>query len=247
VGHPSLFVWALVMGLAQGFGHCSAMCGPFVLAFGLNARPPAVAAAATAAAGGGRAGVIAAHQAGRILAFAALGALAGAIGQVVDLAGRIAGLDAVAGIAGGVLMLAWAADQLLTGHGGGAVERFSLMRLAPVQALFRRTLAARTPASAFVAGGVLGLHPCGLLFAMLASAAATGSAPDAAVMLLLFGIGTAPALVGVTLAGWYGGPRLAGRRLAYASGVLAALAGVLFVLRGLSANGLVPEVNPWLF
>lgn len=245
MGGGSVLIWALGMGAVQGFAHCSAMCGPFVLAFGLNARPADGGAGAPPPRLGA---LVVAHQVGRIAVFALLGALAGAIGGVVDLAGHVAGIDAVAGIAGGALMLWWSADQWRTGHGGGGLEgRFSLLRWKPIQALFRRSATARTPASALVAGGVLGLHPCGLLFAMLASAAATGSVPVAAAMLFLFGLGTAPALVGVSLAGWYGGTRLRGKAFGRVAGTLAALAGVLFLLRGLVANGVIPGVNPWLF
>ncbi|MCL6597052.1 MAG: sulfite exporter TauE/SafE family protein [Firmicutes bacterium] len=235
------------MGLVQGFSHCAAMCGPFVLAFGVTSRSAAAAGEAAPTRRPSPLALIAAHQAGRVAVFTLLGLGAGAIGQAVDVAGHVTGLDAAAGILGGALMLAWAVDQLRTGHGAGALERWSLLRLSPVQALFRRVVRVRTPGAALGAGAIVGLHPCGLIFAMLASAAATGSPRAGAVMLLAFGLGTAPALSAIAAAGWYGGARLRSRPLAYAAGVLAAVAGVLFVLRGLAANGAVPEVNPWLF
>jgi sulfite exporter TauE/SafE len=231
---------ALSVGLLQGSLHCAGMCGPFVLAFSLavrhdRARPGALLPLHLA------------HNAGRVAAFTALGAVFGWIGSFVDAAAGLTGLQAAAGIVGGGLMIAWAADQVRTGHGAGFLERWSPLQAAPVQRVFRRLLGGGDLGSAFAAGLLLGLHPCGLIFAVLLAAAATGSPLTGAATLLAFGVGTVPALLGVAAAGTWGGRRLRGRGFSYAAAGIIAAGGLLFALRGMAVNGWVPHVQPWLF
>lgn len=236
---------ALSTGLLQGFLHCAGMCGPFVLAFGLWL--PRGAGPAGGSAPGPRWRLLLAHNAGRIAVFAVLGALFGWIGSFVDAAARLTGVEAVAGIAGGALMVLWAIDQARTGHGGAGLERWSLLRLGPLQRAFRGLVGRRDTAAALLSGGLLGLHPCGLLFAMLLAAAATASPLQGALTLLAFGVGTLPALLSVAAAGSLAGARLRTPVFNRISAAVIAAGGVLFALRGLAVNGWVPHVWPWLF
>lgn len=242
--HITLIGWALSIGLLQGFLHCSGMCGPFVVAFSLSR---------SASVEEGSKGISSfvsiflsghlVHNLGRIFTFVIIGAVFGGLGSFVNTASGLNGLQAVAGFVGGLLMIAWAVDELRTGHGAGFLEKWSPLRLKSMQKVMRRDLA-RQP---FVSGAILGLHPCGLLFAMLISAAATGSVWVGGSVLLAFGIGTMPALLIVALLGWYGRKRFTGRVFSYIAAGLIAGSGVLFILRGLAVNGWIPGVNPWLF
>lgn len=240
----TLIVWALGVGLLQGFLHCTGMCGPFVLAFSMSFRSKDSTARHP-----GRQVVAShlAHNMGRILSFTIMGAVFGALGHFVNTAAHATGLEAAAGIIGGGMMILWAVDEARSGHGGGFMERWSLLQWKPVQKVFRKLMSVRTPRAAFFAGIILGFHPCGLIFAMLLSATATGSAWAGAVTLLAFGIGTSPALLSVAAAGWYGSKRLRGRKFTYIAAALIAFSGILFLLRGMAVNGWIPEVNPWLF
>ncbi len=174
-----------------------------------------------------------AHNIGRILSFTVLGAIFGALGHFVNTAGHATGLDALAGIAGGIMMLLGAGDELKTGHA--------------VKKTFHKLITVRNPRAAFVVGASLDIHPCGLIFALLLSATATASPMSGALVLLAFGIGTSPDLLSVAVAGWYGSKRLKGRNFSYVDASLIALSGMAFLVRGLSVNGWIPEVNPWLF
>ncbi|OLZ08109.1 hypothetical protein BFX06_15240 [Sulfobacillus thermosulfidooxidans] len=240
----ALLLWALGVGLLQGFLHCTGMCGPFVLAFSMSYRnqsaqavhPPKYVIQSHLA-----------HNLGRILSFTIMGAIFGALGHFVNTAGHATGLDAAAGILGGGMMILWALDELKTGHGGGFMEKWSLLQWGPIKKTFRKLMTIRSPRAAFIAGLILGIHPCGLIFAMLLSAAATASPLSGALILLVFGIGTSPALLSVAIAGWYGSKRLQGRKFSYIAAGLIALSGIIFMLRGLAVNGWIPEVNPWLF
>lgn len=230
-------VVALSVGLLQGWLHCAGMCGPFVLAFSLAVRQ-----------GRRRPGQLLllhlAHNAGRIVTFTILGAIFGWVGSFVDTAAHLTGFEGAAGLIGGSLMILWAVDQARTGHGGGAIEKWSLLQAAPLQKTFRRLIGGQTLDSAFGAGLLLGLHPCGLIFAMLLTAAATGSALSGGLTLLAFGLGTVPALLSVAAAGTWGGRRLQNRSVSYVVAGIIAVSGLLFALRGMAVNGWVPHVQP---
>jgi sulfite exporter TauE/SafE len=209
---------ALGVGLLQGGLHCSAMCGPFVLAFGLSTRPGTEPAGTWSTRVRSLAPLHLAHNAGRVTAFALLGAVFGAVGAFVDAAGALTGVQALAGLVGGAAMVLWALEEARSGHAGGGLERWSLLQLGPLRRRLPRLLARRDPAGAFLAGGLLGLHPCGLLYAMLLPAAATASWWRGGLLLLAFGLGTVPALLGVAAVGVFGGARVRGRAFGYAAG-----------------------------
>ena len=176
----------LTLGLLGGFGHCVGMCSPFVLFVSRRYAP----------ARGGRLAAFGAqgwYTAGRVATYAVLGAAAGAVGGVVELAGALLGIQrAAAMIAGGALVVSAlvALSGLVPslGRGGGVFTRVSGM------------LKGRVPGHPAAAGLFLGLLPCGLLYSALIAAVARGGAVDGAAALALFGVGTAPALLGVSVA-----------------------------------------------
>ncbi len=176
----------LVLGLLGGFGHCVGMCSPFVLFVSRRYAPPPA---------GRTAAFIAQlwYTAGRIATYAVLGALAGALGGVVQMAGALAGVQRAASIVAGGILLVWAVaalSDLVPGLEAGG-------------SLFARVagrLRGRAPGHPFLIGLFLGLLPCGLLYAAVIAAVARGGALEGAIALALFGAGTAPALLGVSLA-----------------------------------------------
>jgi sulfite exporter TauE/SafE len=228
-GLPALMGALFLAGLAGGVTHCSTMCAPFVLA----------QAATGVGAGGGRLQRLAGaallpYQAGRMLGYGALGAVAGGAAGLVTLASGmrwlLAGLLAIAAL----LMLAQASQRF-----GAVLPRLGPaflprpLRVAPrlPTAIERRIgalLAAPTGWRGVLLGLLLSALPCGLLYGALAAAAASGSALAGALAMMAFVAGTVPALTGVALLG-----RLFGRRqgpgLRLAGGALFALNGVVLL------------------
>jgi hypothetical protein len=146
--------------------------------------------------GGGRPTAFAAqswYTAGRVVTYSMLGAVAGALGSVVQLAGTLLGLQRAASIVAGAVLVVWALVTLSD----------LVPRLGSGGTLFTRVAGAlkgRVPGHPFATGLFLGLLPCGLLYSALIAAAARGGAIEGAAALALFGIGTAPALLGVSVA-----------------------------------------------
>lgn len=176
----------LSLGLLGGFGHCVGMCSPFVLFVSRRYVAPDA----------GRAAAFRAqlwYTAGRVLTYAILGALAGALGGVVQLAGALLGVQRAASVVAGAVLVLWALvalSDLVPGLGTGG-------------RLFGRVAGAlegRVPGHPFAVGLFLGLLPCGLLYSAVIAAVARGGPLQGALALALFGLGTAPALLGVSLA-----------------------------------------------
>jgi sulfite exporter TauE/SafE len=107
---------------------------------------------------------------------------------------------------------------------GGALWR----RVAPVG---RRFLPADTPGRAIGAGAVWGWLPCGLVYSVLALALVSGDAARGAMVMLAFGLGTAPNLVlaGLALERFRG--RLARPQVRRFAGLAVAALGVWGVIR----------------
>lgn len=245
-------LWALLslsiaIGFIQGFLHCAGMCGPFVLAYSM-------ARSSNRASGYSfkvflkefsQSHVL--HNLGRITSFTILGAVFGFIGSFVNTMGDFTGIEAVSALLGGWLMIGWAIDEFRTGHGGSVIEKISLLNWRPIQRILRQGVHTASPVRSYFSGLILGMHPCGLLFALLVSAASTGSMIAGGLCLLAFGIGTIPSLFTVAMVGWYGRRRFQGRWVSRMTASFISLSGAVFILRGLVLNHWIPSVNPWLF
>jgi len=80
-----------------------------------------------------------------------------------------------------------------------ALERVGSVVWARLQPLMKRFIPVRTVPQAFFTGAVWGWLPCGLVYSVLISALATGSAAHGALLMLAFGAGTLPNLLAMGL------------------------------------------------
>ena len=184
---------AFVAGLLSS-GHCFGMCGGIVGAFSLGdgAQRPGN--------GGRRLPGLLAYNAGRILTYAALGALAGTLGAALggvlppEVARRGGRLLAALFLVGLGLYLAGRPQFLQP------IERLGARLWRRIEPLSRRLLRARSPGHAMALGLVWGFLPCGLVYSMLAMASLAGGPAEGALVMLAFGAGTLPALFAAGLA-----------------------------------------------
>jgi sulfite exporter TauE/SafE len=187
---------AFVAGVLSS-GHCFGMCGGIVGAFSVGRAAPD----GTGGAGGAsRLPGLLAYNAGRILTYAALGALAGALGASAfgllppELARRAARLIAALFLVGLGLFLAGRPQFLQP------IERLGARLWRRIEPLGRGLLQARGRGHAVALGLVWGFLPCGLVYSMLAMASLAGGPGDGALVMLAFGLGTLPALFAAGLA-----------------------------------------------
>ena len=181
--HLSLIAF-VTLGVLGSAAHCAGMCTPFVFLvsrrYGLpsGTHVPWVAQLW--------------YTVGRLTTYGLLGALGGALGSAVQIAGALVGLQrAAALLAGGALAVSGLAGLLSLAPAGGLKDL-----LGGVTGRLGRHI----PGHPYALGLMLGLLPCGLLYSAVVAAMATGSAVSGAAGLVLFGLGTAPALLGMSLA-----------------------------------------------
>ncbi|QXE91078.1 sulfite exporter TauE/SafE family protein [Geomonas subterranea] len=178
-------IWlAFVAGLAGSF-HCIGMCGGIVAAISLKDKEGAL---------GARLKSQLFYNTGRIATYTLLGALAGLIGSSLNLMAMkmvfrwfMVGANLMVIMVGLSSALGLSVLNLSTLEGSGA--RFLA---APV----RRALAAPSPLASLPLGLVLGLLPCGLVYAPLLIAAGTGSPATGAATMAAMGLGTVPVMLG---------------------------------------------------
>jgi hypothetical protein len=177
---------ALLAGLLGGV-HCVGMCGGIVAVFSFRAdgsAPPFR--------------LHLAYNAGRVLSYTLFGALAGAFGGALQVAGFLPVqtllyvLAQVVMILLGLYLAGLSKSVLVFERAGGAIWR----RVKP---LFQKLIPVTTVPRAILAGMAWGWLPCGLVYSILISALAAGSAASGAALMLAFGLGTLPNLLSMGL------------------------------------------------
>jgi sulfite exporter TauE/SafE len=136
-----------------------------------------------------------AYHGGRIASYTLLGALLGFAAGSIDLQAWTVALRYVAGLLL-VGMGLYVADWW---YGMARLEAVGARLWQPVQRLSSHWLPVRHPRQALALGLCWGLMPCGLIYSSLALAATAQSATGAAAMMLLFGVGTLPAMLATSL------------------------------------------------
>ncbi len=171
---------ALILGLS-GAGHCLGMCGGIAAALNLGgARSPAITLA---------------YHTGRITSYTLLGALLGLAAGSIDIGAWTIGLRYLAGlllIGMGLYIANW-------WRGMALLERAGARLWQPVQRFSSHWLPLRRWPQSFALGLCWGLMPCGLIYSSLAWAATAQNAATSALMMLLFGLGTLPAMLATSL------------------------------------------------
>ncbi|MDX1605527.1 MAG: sulfite exporter TauE/SafE family protein [Candidatus Competibacterales bacterium] len=202
---------ALYAGLA-GSTHCLGMCGGIAALGGTGSVRPAIQ--------------VPVYNLGRIVSYV----VAGMIGATAFrwLAGTLP-VDvarSVVTIVASIILIGLGIYFLSGRSMFGALEavgRRVWQKIAPVT---RHFLPIRRPRQAFALGLLWGWLPCGLVYMVLPMAWATASPADAALVMLMFGLGTSPAMLAVGFGG-------AGLRTRLRRPLVRRLAGGVLVASGL--------------
>jgi uncharacterized protein len=165
--------------------HCAGMCGGFAAFYAGGSQRvfwPHVA-----------------YNGGRLITYAALGAVSGLIGQSLDLAGsNVVGFQRVTAVLVGVLMIFWGVRAFIRKSDAlffdGSQSGFGKFLGRILAATLKKDSANSPSRKALVIGLLSTLLPCGFLYGFAALAAASGTPVKGMLVMAFFWAGTVPVM-----------------------------------------------------
>lgn len=207
--------------------HCIGMCGPIVLALplGVQTLPRFISGRIL-------------YNIGRVVTYSVMGGVIGLIGAGISLSLLQQNLSILAGASILILFLVkhWSKLSLPSPASFGLV-------LSKIQRAIASLLKTSSPTPLFLLGLLNGLLPCGFVYLAVTAAAVTADALRGVLFMAGFGLGTVPAMAGLSFF-----PRLfpteVRTRISRVLPVFTVLVGVLLIVRGLNLG--IPFISPKL-
>lgn len=209
----------------MGSVHCAGMCGPIAIALPLQGNSV-----------GGKILGGTLYNLGRTFTYGIMGAIFGLLGQGVAMIGF---QQKVSVIMGSLMIISILFPALFKNQYSMEKSWFSFV--GKLKTTIAKMFSIRSFKSLFFIGMLNGLLPCGLVYMAIAGAIGTGNVAMGSGYMILFGLGTIPMLLGITLAGNL--MSMAVRtRINKLIPVLVVVVGIFFILRGLSLG--IPYLSP---
>ena len=166
-----------------GSMHCIGMCGPIALALPIGKRS-----------GIGRSVALLIYNLGRIITYAFLGTLFGVLGKSFYLAGVQRQISIFLGV---LIIIGLLIPNLISQKNKVTTWWYKIFGnlYQEMSALLKNG----SLGAIFIVGIINGFLPCGLVYLALAGALAQSEIYDGALFMILFGLGTAPAMFAI---GW---------------------------------------------
>ena len=215
---------ALILGLMGSF-HCAGMCGPIAIALPLhgNTVPQKIFGGTL-------------YNLGRTITYGIMGAVFGLLGQGLHLLGF---QQKISVLMGAIMIISVLFPALFKNQYNMGKSWFSVV--GKLKKTIAKMFAIRSFQSLFFIGMLNGLLPCGLVYMAIAGAIGTGGVVQGSLYMILFGLGTIPMLLGISLAGNVLSLTVR-KKINKLIPVLVVIVGLLFILRGLSLG--IPYLSP---
>ena len=220
----AIFISALVLGLMGSF-HCAGMCGPIAIALPLhgNTVPQKIFGGTL-------------YNVGRTITYGIMGAIFGLLGQGIQMIGF---QQKVSVLMGAIMIISVLFPALFKNQYRMDKSWFSLV--GKLKKNIGKLFAIRSFSSLFFIGMLNGLLPCGLVYMAIAGAIGTGGVAEGSLYMVLFGLGTIPMLLAISMVGNVMSHAVR-NKINKLIPVLVVVVGILFVLRGLSLG--IPFLSP---
>ena len=211
------------MGLL-GSVHCIGMCGPLVMALPISQKTMFQKGFA-----------IFLYHFGKLSSYGCLGIIVGIFGKHFFIFNAQQHISLFIGVIM-LLYVGWV-FILKPNFSFSSFHQFQKPILNWLTSLFK----SKYITSFYLIGFLNGLLPCGMVYLALTSAFATGNVMHSGLFMILFGVGTAPALLIVAISGQFVGV-IFRRKLQSSLPIVIVTMGVLLILRGMNLG--IPFVSP---
>lgn len=222
-----LGIWiALFSGISIGFlgsVHCIGMCGPLALSLPMSHLK-----------GSSRIVAHVNYHLGRALSYTTLGLLFGLVGMSFSIFFLQQWLSMGAGLLMLIMVLGFSISKM-------EFEFFTWFKSLIHQRLTKLLKSEKRPMGFLMIGLVNGYLPCGLVYAAIIAATATGDILKSTLVMFGFGLGTIPAMAFLVVFGklisleWR-------RKLVRLTPYMLGIVGILLILRGLNLD--IPYLSP---
>jgi len=176
------------------------------------------------------------YNLGRTVTYALMGLAFGLLGQGLNTLG----FQKIVSIVAGTLMIATVFFPKLFSFSNDVDKSlFSIVNI--VKRGLKSLFTTKSFVGLFVIGLLNGLLPCGPLYFAVIVSAGTGNVIESVLFMILFGLGTIPLLLAVTIAGNFISVKLRNKINNFIP-VIMVIMGILFILRGLSLG--IPFLSP---
>jgi sulfite exporter TauE/SafE len=220
----SILISAFVIGLMGSF-HCAGMCGPIAIALPLHGNTVSQKIFG---------GVL--YNIGRTLTYGIMGAIFGLLGQGIQMIGF---QQKVSVIMGAVMIISVFFPAIFKNQYNLDKSVFSFV--GKLKKSIGQMFAIRSFSSLFFIGLLNGLLPCGLVYMAIAGAIGMGTVSGGTFYMILFGLGTIPMMLAISLAGNILSLSVR-NKINKLIPALVVIVGLLFILRGLSLG--IPFLSP---
>jgi len=218
-----LISYAFLIGFIGSF-HCVGMCGAIALSLPVKSLPIQQR----------NIGLVL-YNLGRVFTYGVIGILFGIIGRTFYLGGFQKVLSIIIGIS--ILIYLILTFLLKKSIQVNFIDKFNYT----LQSVLSKYLTKQQLKNTFIIGLLNGLLPCGMVYFALAGALASGSIAKGIVFMVMFGLGTIPLMLLVSLLGVFINVSVRNTIKKIVPFFMLVM-GVLFILRGLNLN--IPYVSP---
>jgi sulfite exporter TauE/SafE len=218
----TILITAFLLGLMGSF-HCVGMCGPIALSLPLRGETAVKRMWGSSL-----------WSLGRMVTYAIFGALFGLIGAGF----KLLGYQQIISITVGSLMIlsVFLPALFKKCNFSGLLSVFN-----PIRRGMQRLLKEKNKQALFLIGIFNGLLPCGLVYLAVAGAIGTADVFSAIMYMVLFGLGTFPMLLVISLLGNVIGQTVR-KQINQVVPIVIILIGIVFIMRGLSLG--IPYLSP---
>lgn len=213
---------ALALGFLGSF-HCIGMCGPIVLALPSHQQHRYVKIYSSLL-----------YNIGRVITYGILGLIFGLLGEGIYLGG----LQQILSIAtGAIIVIVVLFPYILPAK----MKQFSLMNYSWFKNIFSKLFKSESYIAYLLIGLVNGLLPCGFVYIALSGALLVGNTLQGSLFMMLFGIGTIPAMFSLAMAGSFVSLNFR-NKIKKSIPYLSVIVGLILILRGLNLG--IPYISP---
>ena len=220
------FIILLTTGFFTGLSHCAGMCGPLVSAFSVQQKQMK----------GSSVSPLLMYQCGRISTYALIGLIIATIGTSLQLTALGQGWQVGLSVFIGLMMITIGLNLMGLFNSLRWLESASLAKW--VGERIRQLMISTHPLAPYGLGMANGMLPCGPVYAMALLAATSESPLHGGLIMLLFGLGTLPAMLSIGFALAKLSVTLRKQLFRFAAGLIV-LVGLQQILRGLALAGLL--------